>query len=48
VPSLVNRAKSAKITQREIDLARRWNKEGLLSAAGLDAVVAKVENDCLK
>ena len=48
VPSLVNRAKSAKITQQEIDLAKRWNKEGLLSAAGLAAVVAKVENDCLK
>jgi hypothetical protein len=38
VPAAVNRAKSAKITQREIDLARHWHKSGLLSAAGLAAV----------
>lgn len=35
-----NEAKGAKITQRELDFARRWNREGLLSAAGLAAVEA--------
>ena len=33
-----NEAKGSKITKRELDLARRWNREGLLSAAGLAAV----------
>jgi len=30
--------KSTKITRREIELARRWAKDGLLSAAGQSAV----------
>ena len=34
----VNRAKSAKITEREVAIARRWRKQGLLSDAGLVAV----------
>ena len=38
--SKVNRAKSAKITEREVELARRWNRAGLLSDAGLRAVLA--------
>ena len=38
LPSAVNRKKSAKITEREVTLARRWNRDGLLSAAGLRAV----------
>jgi hypothetical protein len=36
-------AKSDKIGQRELDLARQWNREGLLSAPGLRAVVVVVE-----
>lgn len=35
-----NEAKGAKIGQRELDLARRWQWEGGLSAAGLAAVEA--------
>jgi hypothetical protein len=38
VPAKVNGRKSARITEREITLARRWHREGLLSAAGLAAV----------
>ena len=38
LPAKVNGAKSAKITGRELNLARRWNREGLLSADGLAAV----------
>lgn len=33
-----NRRKGAKITEREIALARLWNREGLLSGEGLQAV----------
>jgi hypothetical protein len=33
-----NEAKRAKITQRELDLARKWKKAGLLSTQGLAAV----------
>lgn len=40
IPAKANLAKSAKIGQRELDLARRWQKAGLLSAAGLAAVEA--------
>jgi hypothetical protein len=40
IPARVNLAKSAKIGKRELDLARRWNRDGLLSAAGLAAVEA--------
>ncbi len=38
IPAKENLKKSSKITEREISLARRWQKEGLLSAAGLAAV----------
>ncbi len=38
-----NLAKSAKITERELALARRWHREGLLSTAGLEAVEAVAE-----
>ena len=31
--------KSAKIGQRQIDLAKRWNADGLLSEEGLRAVL---------
>ncbi|MGJ8642191.1 MAG: hypothetical protein ACSHX9_02185 [Luteolibacter sp.] len=43
LPSEVNGAKSATITEREVLLARRWNKEGLLSAEGLQAVEMAAE-----
>lgn len=40
IPAEENGSKGAKIGKRELDLARRWNREGLLSAAGLAAVEA--------
>jgi hypothetical protein len=40
IPSRLNLAKSAKIADRELALARRWNREGLLSGNGLKAVEA--------
>lgn len=38
ITAKANRSKSAKITAREVELARRWNRDGLLSADGLAAV----------
>ena len=38
-----NLAKSAKVTAPEVTLARRWNRGGRLSAAGLGAVEAAAE-----
>lgn len=38
LPSIVNRNKSATITEREVALARRWHKLGMLSVEGLAAV----------
>ena len=38
IPARQNLAKSAKLTDREINLARRWNREGLLSSAGIALV----------
>ena len=39
MPLTLNQRKSAKIGQRQIDLAKRWNQDGLLSDAGLGAVL---------
>ncbi|MDB4127799.1 hypothetical protein N9594_01485, partial [bacterium] len=39
MPLTLNQKKSAKIGQRQIDLATRWNQDGLLSDAGLGAVL---------
>ena len=39
MPLTLNQKKSAKIGQRQIDLARRWNQDGLLSDEGLKAVL---------
>jgi len=39
MPLTLNQRKSAKVGQRQIDLARRWNKTGLLGAEGLEAVL---------
>ena len=44
IPARENLEKSAKITQREVTLAQRWAKEGLLSAEGLQAVVNSHRN----
>ena len=41
MPLTLNQKKSAKIGQRQIDLAKRWNKDGLLSDEGLEAVLAE-------
>lgn len=41
MPLTLNQKKGAKITQRQIDLAKRWNADGLLSDAGLEAVLDK-------
>ena len=40
-PLSLNRRKGAKIGQRQIDLAKRWNTNGLLSEAGLKAVLER-------
>ena len=39
MPLTLNQRKSAKIGQRQIDLAKRWNADGLLSDEGLEAVL---------
>ncbi|MDA7877882.1 hypothetical protein N9A89_07445 [Akkermansiaceae bacterium] len=39
MPLTLNQRKSAKIGTRQIDLAKRWNQDGLLSDAGLGAVL---------
>ena len=39
MPLTLNQKKSAKIGQRQIDLAKRWNADGLLSDEGLKAVL---------
>jgi hypothetical protein len=36
---MLGKRKGAKVGQRQIDLARRWNKAGLLSKEGLRAVL---------
>lgn len=43
IPSKENLRKSANITAREVTLAKRWNREGLLSAVGLKAVEFALE-----
>lgn len=44
IPSKVNLQKSAKIRKRELQLARRWQREGLPSAKGLKAVEEVLSN----
>jgi hypothetical protein len=41
MPLTLNQRKSAKVGQRQIQLARRWHKLGILSEAGLKAVEAR-------
>jgi len=36
MPLTLNQKKAAKVTQRQIDLARRWHKLGILSEEGLE------------
>ena len=40
MPETVNQKKAAKVGVRQIQLARKWHKTGLLSAEGLAAVEA--------
>ncbi|MDB4766042.1 hypothetical protein OAG92_05540 [Akkermansiaceae bacterium] len=42
IPLTLNQKKSAKIGQRQIDLAKRWNAYGLLSDAGLKSVLKEI------
>ena len=39
MPLTLNQKKAAKVTQRQIDLAKQWNKDGLLTDSGLRAVL---------
>jgi hypothetical protein len=39
MPLTLNQRKSAKVGQRQVDLAKRWHKAGLLSDEGLSAVL---------
>lgn len=41
IPARENQAKAAKIGRRELNFARRWYSEGLLSEEGLETVVAQ-------
>jgi hypothetical protein len=41
IPLTLNQRKSAKVGQRQLDLAKRWHKAGLLSDEGLRAVEAR-------
>jgi len=40
MPLTLNQKKSAKVGQRQIDLVKRWNADGLLSSDGLRKVLA--------
>ncbi|MDB4556763.1 hypothetical protein N9005_05860 [Akkermansiaceae bacterium] len=44
MPLTLNQRKSAKIGTRQIDLAKRWNQDGLLSDEGLKAVLEEGKN----
>jgi len=39
MPLTLNQKKAAKVGQRQIQLARRWHKLGILSEEGLEAVL---------
>jgi hypothetical protein len=39
MPLTLNQRKSAKVGQRQLDLARRWHKAGLLSDEGMREVL---------
>ena len=45
MPLTLNQRKGAKVTQRQIDLAKRWNADGLLSDEGLGAVLEEVRSE---
>ena len=50
MPLTLNQRKSAKIGTRQIDLAKRWNADGLLSDEGLKAVLSSheyISPDCI-
>ena len=41
MPSRMNNSKGNKITMRQVQLGRKWNKIGLLSNEGLAAVESR-------
>ena len=41
MPMAMNRAKSASVGERQVDMAKKFHAAGLLSQAGLDAVLAR-------
>ena len=43
LPAKENQAKAARIGRREVEIAHRWHREGLLSAAGMRAVETEAE-----
>ena len=45
MPLTLNQRKGAKVTQRQIDPAKRWNQDGLLSDAGLKAVLREGKSE---
>ena len=44
LPETLNQRKGAKIGSYELELAKRWHSQGLLSSEGLAVVVAKAES----
>lgn len=40
IPAKKNLLKSAKITEREVNLAKRWHRDSLISPEGLKAIEA--------
>ena len=42
IPAKKNLLKSAKITEREVNLARRWHRDSLISPEGLKAFEASL------
>ena len=45
MPQTLNQRKSNRISQRQVDLAKRWNEMGLLSGKGLQAVSQRAERN---
>ena len=44
MPSKMNSSKGNKVTARQVQLGRKWNEVGLLSAEGLAAVEARFKD----
>ncbi len=48
LPLTLTQKKSAKVGQRQLDLAKRWHQAGLLKKAGLEAVLSTGPNGHLE